>query len=149
MVGDGVMTARMQSRKTNRGRVGLRFFDDKLKRLGRFTSYSVDLWGRSVPSGSTIFSWMRAPVRPLSRAEVRRDIAQRLPRYPPRSLRRSATAEEIDAQLRGLRDDCTGNVPDEFRVHTTKHSNSPSFRRAPNLAPKPRLKKRMVNWLTD
>jgi hypothetical protein len=67
--------------------------------------------------------------------------------YPTHSLRRSATAEDIDAQFRGLRDDCTGTVHDEFLAHTTKHSNSPAFQRAPNEAPKPGFEKRAVNWL--
>jgi hypothetical protein len=52
------------------GRVCSRFFDAKIKRHGRFTSDLVGLWERSVPNGATIFSRMRAPVRPLRHAEV-------------------------------------------------------------------------------
>jgi hypothetical protein len=106
--------------------------------------------GRSVQNGATIFSRVRAPIRQLRHAEFRRDIpiSHLGPRYTPRSLRRSATAHNIDAQFRELREDCTGNVLAEFRAHASKRSDSPAIRRAPNQAPKPPgLKKRAVNWL--
>jgi len=125
---------RRLNRSKLHGRVELRFCDAKLKRHGRFTSDLVGLWRRSGPSGATIFSRTRAPVRPLCDAEVRRDIAERPHRYLPRTLSYSARAGDIDAQLRTLRDDCTFNVPDEFRAHTTRRSNSPAFRPAPKLA---------------
>jgi len=125
----------------NRGRVELRFFHAKLKRHGRFTSDLVGMWGRPVPNGLPIFNRMGAPVRPLRLAEGRRDVAQRSPRYPPRSLRRSETADDIDAKFCGLRDDCMGNNPAKFRVHTTSRSNMPAFRPTPNLTSKPGLTK--------
>ena len=76
---ESILLRRVMDRtwSTRRGPGELSFFDAKLKRHGRLSSYSVGLWGHSVPSGATIFSWMRAPVRPLRYAEVRRDIAQR------------------------------------------------------------------------
>ena len=117
------------------------FFNAKLKRHGRFTSDLVGLWwGWSVPTGTRIFSRTRAPVRPLCHAEVRRDTAQRSPRYPSRSLRRSAMPDDIDGQFRGLGDNCTDNVPDEFRAHTMKRSNSPAQFRSirPKLGTKTR-----------
>ena len=125
----------------------LRFFDAISKRHGRFISDLVGLWGLLVPNSLTIFSRMRAPVRPLRHAEVLREIAHRSPRYTPRSLRRSATTEDIEAKSCGRREDCTINIFDEFCSHITKRSNLPAFRRASNQTPKPGLRKRAVNRL--
>jgi len=125
----------------NRGRVELRFIDAKLKRHSRFTSDLVEVCGRPVPNGMTIFSRMRAPIRPLRHAEGRREVNQRSPRYPPRSLRRSEMADDIDAKFCELREDCMCNVSAEFRAHTTLRSNFPAFRRAPNLMSKPGVTK--------
>lgn len=96
--------------------VEFRFLRATLKRLDRFLSNFVGLLGPSMSTGRAIFTRMRAAIRPLGRAEVRRNVADGSPRYRPRSLRRSTTAADIDAQFRGLRDDCTSNVPDEFRA---------------------------------
>jgi len=118
-----------------RDRVERRFFDAKLKRHGQFTSNLVGVWGRPVPNGVTIFSRMRAPVRPLRLAEGRRDVAQRSPRGTRRVLfavqkrLKLSTRNFVDFKTTARATFLPSFVPIQRRVQICQLSEGPQSRR--------------------
>lgn len=124
----------VREKSIEKTRVGLRFFDAKLKRLCRSISNLVSQLRPSTTSCTRNFSRARASVRPLCHAYVSRGIARRSYGGLLRFRCRLITVDDIDVQFRALLEHCRGDAFDDFHANRANRSTSPALSRAHNEA---------------